>query len=352
MHELRELIYKKFGTYASFDKYEDHDGDRITIENENDLNEAFNIYFSLKDSRPQLLHNLKLYLKRNSNRESRSASIGDLLKVPASRASPNTDSRALTPTRINSSGPLEYQSYLRGEGQNTLGVSTSALLPPVVDSNPNSTISTPNNPSPTFGGYNPPISYAEYCSPILSRISSQKTGSKLGLLSESVSSIAQSSDGEFSEFYQSNPSIDTLSALQDLPIVRNRSNSTPTTNAIVHTDYMESHYKGGNVGARTPAAAPLKIQKHVLLSNSTSNLAANLAGNKRTTSGSSGMYDFSRWRKGVLLGSGGFGSVYLGLLETGEIIAVKQIEFVDSLHNSNLKVIFLFLEISNFLHLY
>jgi len=35
------------------------------------------------------------------------------------------------------------------------------------------------------------------------------------------------------------------------------------------------------------------------------------------------------WKKGQLLGCGGFGSVYLGLLDTGEIIAVKQIEFAD-----------------------
>jgi len=328
IQELRELVFQKFGTHASFDKYEDHDGDKITIESEADLHEAFNIYFSLKDSRPQLLHSLKLYLKRNSNRESRSASIGDLMLLKPSsptpsRISPTMEVRhspsgpAPSVARINS-GQLEYQSYLRGDAtQNSL----------ILDSK------NPGNSNSNSSGliFNPPISYVEYMagSPILTRLPSQPTGSKLGLLSDSSGSIGQqSSDSINGEYYASNPSLDTLS---QTPVhnYRNRSNSSPSSNAIVHsTDYMESHYQGGvasNVHSK---------KQRVILSASSSNLSANLAGNKRAASGG---YDFSRWRKGVLLGSGGFGSVYLGLLETGEIIAVKQIEFMDAIHNSNLK---------------
>jgi serine/threonine protein kinase len=53
-----------------------------------------------------------------------------------------------------------------------------------------------------------------------------------------------------------------------------------------------------------------------------------------------------RWRKGELIGSGAFGRVYMGMnLDSGELIAVKQVNFIsfffDSL--SLLKLLILFL---------
>ena len=65
--ELLRIVYQKFGSEARFDKYEDHDGDKITIETDDDLDEAFNIYYSLKESRPQLLHTLKLFLQQTQS---------------------------------------------------------------------------------------------------------------------------------------------------------------------------------------------------------------------------------------------------------------------------------------------
>lgn len=65
--ELLKIVYQKFGVEARFDKYEDHDGDKVTIENDDDLDEAFNIYYSLKASRPQLLHTLKLFLQSSQS---------------------------------------------------------------------------------------------------------------------------------------------------------------------------------------------------------------------------------------------------------------------------------------------
>jgi len=44
-----------------------------------------------------------------------------------------------------------------------------------------------------------------------------------------------------------------------------------------------------------------------------------------------------RWKQGELLGQGGFGRVYLGMTDRGELIAVKQVELPEGFSSLQLQ---------------
>ena len=258
--ELLSLVYQKFNTHAELDKFEDHDGDKVTIENERDLEEAFKIYYSLKESRPQLLHTLKLFLKRPSSSSLRNTEpASPLLPFQKERVKFTASSDAIMNTSDNQNYLRDYHSPM---------IST-------IHSN------TPPN--------TPPVSFVEY-----------HHGSSYGHDSISIPGNSNSSSNFPLE-----------------PQTRSRSFSSPAPPNEV--DYMESHYQGG-IPPNLPVPlqnSPTSVHKTLVSNPSTPYVPQHVPRNM----------DNVIWKKGQLLGCGGFGSVYLGLLDTGEIIAVKQIEF-------------------------
>ena len=256
--ELIELIHKKFNTNAELDKYEDHEGDKVTIENERDLQEAFNIYYSLKASRPQLLHTLKIYLKKSNGLTRKPSSISDSATSPTLSFFRN---RRLSSADNVSTDSMEDQNYL--DYHSPMGATLH-----------------PNSPS------TPPVSFVEYHG---------------------------GSYGNESSILPSSPHISG-----EITNTRVRSFSNPQAPLSHGTaDYMQSHY-GGAVPS-SPILKPSVLKSVALVqSGHTSSPVHRIQS-----------MDNVIWKKGQLLGCGGFGSVYLGLLDTGEIIAVKQIEFAD-----------------------
>src|SRR3990167_2624017 len=107
---------------------------------------------------------------------------------------------------------------------------------------------------------------------------------------------------------------------------RSVSSSSSTSNQLISSsgDYMESHYQG-TIGSPLNSSAS-SIINQPLVSAAFTNLRSSSTDYRNR---SNSISENITWKKGQLLGNGGYGSVYLGLLETGEIIAVKQIEFAD-----------------------
>ena len=275
--ELLEIVYQKFNTYAEIDKYEDHDGDKVIVENERDLEEAFKIYYSLKESRPQLLHTLKLFLKRIPNQEienSTEKKLNFYIKDDSNRKLVAHSSDSINNTKITTNNSKAGQNYLRD--YHSPLVSSAHLT------------KSPTSPSTT-----PPVSFVEY------------HGGSYD--SESMISITKN---------YSNFPIDSTTTN-----VRSRSFSNP---APPHSqiDYMASHYQGGLPPSSSTSTITSLSSQQLLINSS----RASLPQISRQLSASRN-FDNIKWKKGQLLGVGGYGSVYLGLLETGEIIAVKQIEF-------------------------
>lgn len=284
--ELLNIVYQKFNTNAEIDKYEDHDGDKVTIENEKDLEEAFKIYYSLKESRPQLLHTLKIYLKRTTNQKIENPTEKKL------KFSFQDENRKLI---MQSSDSIETSSSpkrtLSNRGQNYLRDYHS----PIISSHqPRSSI--PLAQTPITSSITPPVSFVEYH----------------GGSYDSESMISLSNN-------ELNFPIEETSTTNNN--VRSRSFSNPAP-PHAQIDYMASHYQGRLPPSSSSTSTITSLVQPLVLSNRnpTSPHISQQVSNLRN-------FDNVTWKKGQLLGVGGYGSVYLGLLDTGEIIAAKQIEF-------------------------
>ena len=107
-----------------------------------------------------------------------------------------------------------------------------------------------------------------------------------------------------------------------------------------YDDYVMSHYGHSQLISSNPTFNNNNNNNNININNSNNHLN-HINTNVLSNSSPKPVREFSlkNWTKGKLLGSGGFGSVYVGLLETGEIIAVKEIEFAESADDPSSKVL-------------
>ena len=285
--ELHSLIRKKFGCDADIDKFEDHEGDKITVENDGDLQEAFDIYYSLVASRPQLLHTLKLFLRKTSNSLHTPSPLHSPVQVSfLARGEPRLPTTTFSSSDSVATVSGENQNYLR-DYHSPNGITSQAptlKTPPV--SLQEYLAGSHDSPSPTLRGPGEASTSPEF----KKRVGDQVRGARARSSSNPLSATPNRGDDYVNSHWGQGPPVTSIVPILGDPVTESANARAP---ALL----------GSPFSPVTRTNTPARLD-HPCMDNIS-------------------------WKKGQLLGCGGFGSVYLGLLETGEIIAVKQIEFTD-----------------------
>ena len=389
--ELESVLSYNFGCPVEIDKYQDHEGDLVSVNSYRDLEIAFYEYRSLETNQPTHLHALKLYLRpagapstagssASSTPISRSGSNGFMFEPDTPPSVIATASMLNSPSGAAGGGGGSGMSYLDfHKGTPVAGSPTVAMFRP---SSP--VVSTKH------------VSISDWRSSLDHHVEpislTASPGYSSGLVSSSSTSTSSVSSAAGSPFHNSGGAYGAV--LQPLlppgspggvghvdeqqpppPIFgRPRANSATSLRASFVSKVLpitEHHLEGERVRStnntgevfppplRTPPPSPGRPSPTNLLLSDLSfspsrDSPLSLAGAGGGGSGSGGGSYISHreslsfratapavgtpkrnltgqdlWKKGTeLLGKGGFGKVYLGLLQTGELIAVKEMELL------------------------
>jgi len=255
--ELLRIIYEKFERVARLDKYEDNEGDKITIDDDQDLEEAFRNYFSLQEARPQLLHTLTLYLKEEPQKNLFTPPR-QIIAAPAPEFRTNPIAFSSDTWRVDSLSTEDQDpNYLLD--YHTPGSGSNSLI-----SNPISFEGTSPNSMP-------PVSFEDFL----------------------IGKDTRHNPGRESPFLP-----------YELP------NTLPSsTTSTISDDYTDSHYNGV-----VPSSEISRVENSPVQQRRLKPVPENV-----------------KWKIGKPIADSPH--VSLGLLETGELVVVKRIDFDEILPN-------------------
>jgi hypothetical protein len=376
-NELESLLSYNFGFPVEIEKYQDHEGDWVTVNSYRDLEVAFYEYRCLETNQPSNLHTLKFALRRSSN--SFIGAGGGGLGMPLS----------LSHGGGGGGGSSGYTSTVTGIGSSSgsgsfISTSNHASEPDLLQHNSNTLFASPSSPSSsastsvnmnylafhTASSFRPSspvitkhVSISDWRSSLDHKVDNPfSNNSPIGtsLLSSIGNGIGSSSTNLNSSSSSSGSGSGSGSSSQAyFPEPRPRSNSTASMRSSFiskvlpitehHLDGERVRHNSSNSGEifppplRTPPPSPGRPSPTNLLlsdlsfSPSRDSPLATRRGSRDIGRASTPLLSTPKrnltgqdlWKKGTeLLGKGGFGKVYLGLLQTGELIAVKEMELL------------------------
>jgi hypothetical protein len=397
--ELHRVLEEKFNTKGiQIVKYEDHEGDRINVNSKVDIEHAFSIYQRITSINPNGINVLKLFLSDGtvplpspalqraggggglSPKAHHLPSPLELPHAPYDVLKPHSDGDYAEPIILSrvSTPPIRTPPHSPGRGEATLARSGSAGGGGSSDNIRGMSIVSRNSPpirrrGVTEGSASIPrprmvpteLLRTSFEEPSYSSIDVDSTNFTMSTI---VSSIPTQSPLLLQQRQAHAPPIRTpppsppmeRSDRDRVRVERERaereaaslssgsftssSSSSLSINSSISTPLQlplsSPPPMGGVRGAQSPAQPQAQLRGQPLSPHPGSRINLRLSSSAPTS-----------WTKGQRLGGGGFGEVYLGLTDTGELIAVKQIPIPNDRENQKVRPSFFLPHSSHSSHL-